>query len=59
MMGLLRQSPPAFPRYTNDRNVLQAFLSLAGEPGPDWAIRGGRTGVNFFTFNLISISFDY
>ena len=55
----LDNPPPPPPRYSNDRNVLQAFLSLAGEPGPDWAIRGGRTGVNFFTFNLLSISFDY
>ena len=31
--------PPPPPRYSNDRYVLQACLSLAGEPGPDWAIR--------------------
>jgi hypothetical protein len=29
--------PP--PRYSNDPNVLQACLSLAGKPVPDWAIR--------------------
>jgi hypothetical protein len=40
--------PPPPPGYSNDRNVLQACLSLAGEPGPDWAICGGGTGVNFF-----------
>jgi hypothetical protein len=59
-MDLPRQSPPASPGYSNDRDVLQACLSLAGEPGPDWAIRGGGTGVNFFLhLNLLSISFDY
>jgi hypothetical protein len=31
--------PPPTPRYSNDRDVLQACLSLAGEPGPDWAKR--------------------
>jgi hypothetical protein len=41
----LPQPPPG---YSNDRDVLQAFLSLAGEPGLDWAIRGGGTGLNFF-----------
>jgi hypothetical protein len=52
--------PPPPPGYSNDRDVLQACLSLAGEPGPDWAIRGGETSVNFFLhFNLLSISFDY
>jgi hypothetical protein len=40
--------PPPPPGYSNDRNVLQACLSLAGEPGPDWAICGGGTGVIFF-----------
>ncbi len=58
-MDLPRQSPPPPPRYSNDPDVLQACLSLAGEPGPDWAIRGGG-GVNFFLhLNLVSISFDY
>jgi hypothetical protein len=52
--------PPPPPRYSNDRDVLQACLSVAGEPGPDWAIHGGGTDVNFFLhFNLLSISFDY
>jgi hypothetical protein len=52
--------PPPPPRYSNDLDVLQACLSLAGEPGPDWAIRGGGTGVNFFLhLNLVSITFDY
>ena len=56
MMDLPRQSPPPPPpRYSNDRNVLQACLSLAGEPGPDWEIRGGGTGVFFFTFELVPI----
>ncbi len=37
--------PPPPPGYSHDLDVLQACLSLAGEPGPDWAIRGGGTGV--------------
>ncbi len=36
--------PPPPPGYSNDRNVLQACLSLAGEPGPDWAILGAEMG---------------
>ena len=33
-------NPPRLPpRYSNDLNVLQAGLSFAGEPGPDWVIR--------------------
>jgi hypothetical protein len=60
MMGLPRKTPPPPPRYSNDRDVLQACLSLAGEPAPDWAIRGGGTSVNFFLhLNLVSIIFDY
>jgi hypothetical protein len=57
--------PPHPPRYSNDPDVLQACLSLAGEPGPDWAIRAliGRYaegGVNLFLhLNLVSDSFDY
>jgi hypothetical protein len=65
-MDLPRQSPPPPPRYSNDPDVLQACLSLAGEPGPDWAIRAliGRNveggGRKFFLhLNLVSISFDY
>ena len=46
--GFTRKTPPPPPRYSNDRNVLQACLLLAGESGPDWAILGGGTGVNFF-----------
>ncbi len=31
-----------------------------GDTGPDWAIRGGGTGVNFFLhLNLVSIIFDH
>jgi hypothetical protein len=57
--------PPPPPRYSNDPDVLQACRSLAGEPGPDWAIRAliGRyaeEGRKFFLpLNLVSISFDY
>jgi hypothetical protein len=40
--------PPPPPGYSNDRDVLQACLSLAGELGPDWGIGGGGTGVHFF-----------
>jgi hypothetical protein len=39
-------TPPP-PWYSNDRYVLQACISLAGEPGPDWATRRGGTGINF------------
>jgi hypothetical protein len=50
--------PPPPPRYSNDPDVLQACLSLAGEPGPDWMIRAliGRYPEGgskfFFTFEL-------
>ena len=37
--------PDSPPPASYDRDVRQAGLSLAGAPGPDWAIRGGRTGV--------------
>ena len=57
-MDLPRQPPPRLLpdiHISHDTDVLQACLSLAGEPGPDWAIRGGGTGVFFFTFELVPI----
>ncbi len=52
--------PPPPLGYSNDRDILPACLSLAGEPDTDWAISGGGTGEIFFLhFNLLSISFAY